>query len=309
MQQGGASEPCAGSPTTVTREVGVDLRRPGLHWRHLGFALLESVATLAAVAVVVTALITWTLAHVDAGRLPFASVVGPWPPFEDLSLLEAVAVGVSRSAILVVPALIVSLAIGLLSAITYVATSSPWLRTLLWSLASIGASLPPFFWAFLMYLTLLFVATRTGVWVLPSFGLYIQGHPLLPIIALTLRPAAAIFLAVTAVLEEVQHGEFIRAARARGLSEQRLVAVHALPNSAATALSAVNSGLFAIVSALPIIEYIFWWDGAGFGFIHALAIGDVDAAAAFAVLFAVVLALSNFASAVMAQYIDPRMRR
>jgi ABC-type dipeptide/oligopeptide/nickel transport system permease component len=229
---------------------------------------------------------------VKLGDLTLGLLLAGRTPFRDLSLTEAVWTAVSRSAILVGAALTLAVIVGLASGVAYAFSSWRAVRASAWALGTVGTSLPSFFWAMLLQLVVVLVYVRTQKLIAPvSGGFGLDAHLLLPSIALGLRPAAYIFRTTATALDEARHAPHVTTALAKGLGPTPIALRHVVRNAAPALLAGIALGAKTSLSSLAIVEYVFTWNGAGYGFILAVASGNVAFASSIALVFAVALAL------------------
>ncbi|HKY50699.1 MAG TPA: ABC transporter permease subunit [Candidatus Limnocylindria bacterium] len=213
-------------------------------------------------------------------------------PFRDLTLLEALWTACSRSAILLGAALLAAIAIGVVSAVAFAFARSPLVRGPAWAIGTIGASLPSFFWAMLLQLVVIVVYLQTQRLIAPvGGGFAVDERLILPAVALAMRPAAYIFRTTATALEEARHAPHVVTAWAKGLSPWLVVARHVARNAAPAILAGIALGAKIALSSLAIVEFVFTWNGAGYGFILSVATGNVAFASAIALVFAVSLAV------------------
>ena len=213
-------------------------------------------------------------------------------PFQGLSLPEALWTAVSRSAILVGAALAAAVAIGVISGAAYAFSRWGVVRAAAWGVGTVGASLPSFFWAMLLQLVVVLVYLRTQRLLAPvSGGFGVDQHLILPAIALAMRPAAYIFRTTATALDEARHAPHVITAWAKGLGPSLVAERHVARNAAPAVLAGVALGAKTALSSLAIVEFVFTWNGAGYGFILSVATGNVAFASAIALVFALALAL------------------
>jgi peptide/nickel transport system permease protein len=254
--------------------------------------VLRGLVSLFLTALLVVWITDAALSSVKVGDLTLSLLLAGRTPFRDLSLIEALWTAVSRSAILVGAALAIAIAIGLTSGVAYAFSSWRAVRALAWALGTAGTSLPSFFWAMLLQLVVVIVYLRTQRLIAPvSGGFGLDGHLLLPAIALGLRPAAYIFRTTGTALDEARHAAHVTTAHAKGLGPMPIATRHVARNAAPALLAGIALGAKTSLSSLAIVEYVFTWNGAGYGFILAVANGNVAFASAIALVFAVALAL------------------
>ncbi|MGH2377811.1 MAG: ABC transporter permease subunit [Candidatus Limnocylindria bacterium] len=140
---------------------------------------------------------------------------------------------------------------------------------------SIITAVPAFFVAyFLQIVVILLAATPGGGRLLPVFGFGYDEHVVLPLLSISV-PAVAFTAQITASrVSEVLDADFITMARAKGLRQGWIVAVHVLPHARPVILEGLSSGLRVSVASLPIIEYLFVWRGIGQLAFEAIGVHD-----------------------------------
>lgn len=261
---------------------------PGSLRRQFAYGALSLVLTCLLLVWVTDAAITAApLSNLTLGLL----LVGR-EPFRDMSVPQALATAVGRSALLLGAALAVAIAMGVVAGTAYAFTSRRSIRAVAWTLGTIGSSLPSFFWALLLQLVVVLVYVRTQKLIAPvSGGFGLDAHIVLPAIALAMRPAAYIFRTTAAALDEARHAPHVLTALAKGMGPMWIAEHHVVRNAAPSLLAGLALGAKTSLSSLAIVEYIFTWNGAGYGFIFAVAKGDVALATAIAIVFAVALTL------------------
>jgi peptide/nickel transport system permease protein len=213
-------------------------------------------------------------------------------PFRDLTLAEALWTAMSRSTILLGAALVAAIAIGVVAAVAFAFSRSPLVRGPAWAIGTVGASLPSFFWAMVLQLVVVLVFLRTQRLIAPvGGGFAVDEHLILPAIALAMRPAAYIFRTTATALEEARHAPHVVTAWAKGLGPLVVAERHVARNAAPAILAGIALGARTALSSLAIVEFVFTWNGAGYGFILSVATGNVAFASAIALVFALALAL------------------
>jgi peptide/nickel transport system permease protein len=197
------------------------------------------------------------------------------------------AAAVGSSAILMVTSLAGAIAVGVPFGIAYGWSNNRALKALAWSVSTLAASLPAFFWAVAIELLMIVLWVQWGIRFLPTAGFGIDEHLVLPSLALGIRPAAYIFRLTSAAVEEIGHADYVRTAIAKGLGERLLLVRHVLPNAAPNIIAATVLGARGALSSLVIVEFVFIWGGAGLTFVQALGNRRLELASALALSFAV----------------------
>ena len=187
------------------------------------------------------------------------------------------------------------------------------------SLSLIGVSLP----TFLIGVLLIWVFAVELQW-LPSFGrgevvelgwwstgfLTLSGLKslILPSITLGLYQLTLIMRLTRSEMLEVLRQDYVRFARALGLSERSVYFKHALPNTLIPVTTIAGLQLGSIVAFAIITETVFQWPGVGLLFINAVYFVDIPVMSAYLLLVGVLFVLINLAVDLLYLAIDPRLR-
>jgi peptide/nickel transport system permease protein len=194
-----------------------------------------------------------------------------------------------------------------------------WLSKLFLSVSLIGVSLP----TFLIGILLIYVfAVKLGV--LPSFGrgeavrvgfwrtgfLTVSGLKalILPAVTLGLFQMTLVTRLVRAEMLEVLRTDYIKFARARGLSQRSINFGHALRNTLVPVITVIGLQVGAIIAFAIITETVFQWPGMGLMFIQAVQNADIPVMAAYLMLVAFLFVLINFIVDLIYVRVDPRIR-
>jgi peptide/nickel transport system permease protein len=194
-----------------------------------------------------------------------------------------------------------------------------WLSKVFLSVSLIGVSLP----TFLIGIFLIYVfAVKLGV--LPSFGrgevvrlgfwhtglLTASGLKalILPAITLGLFQMTLVTRLVRAEMLEVLRTDYIKFARARGLTWRAINFGHALKNTLVPVITVIGLQLGAVIAFAIITETVFQWPGMGLMFIQAVQNADIPVMAAYLLLVAFLFVLINFLVDLIYVRVDPRIR-
>jgi peptide/nickel transport system permease protein len=128
-----------------------------------------------------------------------------------------------------------------------------------------------------------------------------------PVLCLAVGALAIVARQVSGSLREVMGADFIRAARAHGLSERAIVLRHALPNAALPTINVVGTLLPHLLGGSVIVESIFGLPGLGLLGFQALGTRDYDALMGVTVVGALCTLLANLVTDLVARGIDPRL--
>ena len=133
-------------------------------------------------------------------------------------------------------------------------------------------------------------------------------HMLLPVIVLAARPLAyltrASFISMNGAMEE----EYIRTAFAKGLSRNRAVIRHAIPNVAVPILTAIGVSLRFALVALPVVEFFFVWPGMGLRMLEAINARQTGVVATLALALGLTFLILNLLLDLAYWLVDPRIR-
>ena len=183
----------------------------------------------------------------------------------------------------------------------------------------VGVSLP----TFLIGILLILVFAVTLNW-LPSFGrgevvalgpwttglLTADGwrHLVLPAVTLAVFQLALIMRLVRAEMLEVLRADYIRFARARGLTDRAIHFGHALKNTLVPVITITGLQLGSLIAFAIITETVFQWPGMGLLFIQAVQFADIPVMAAYLCLVALIFVGINLAVDLLYFAVDPRLR-
>jgi oligopeptide transport system permease protein len=172
--------------------------------------------------------------------------------------------------------------------------------------ANVGFAVPSFLVATLL---IYFFAVRWGdIFDVPTSGWTTWQSKVLPVIALGLGPMAY-FARLTrgSVLETLQQ-DYVRTARAKGLRQRRIVAVHVLRNSLIPVVTAAGPILGFLITGSFVIEQIFAIPGIGRYYVTAVTARDYSVVMGLTVLLAIIVILANMVVDILYGILDPRTR-
>jgi peptide/nickel transport system permease protein len=183
----------------------------------------------------------------------------------------------------------------------------------------IGISLP----TFLIGILLILVFAVTLHW-LPSFGrgdtvkvgwwvtnfLTVSGLKalILPAITLGLFQLTLIMRLVRSEMLEVMRTEYIKFARARGLTNRAINFGHALKNTLVPVITVAGLQLGSLIAFAVVTETVFAWPGVGQLFIQSVQFSDIPVMAAYLLLIGLFFVLVNLIVDLLYFAVDPRLR-
>lgn len=209
--------------------------------------------------------------------------------------------------------MLISIVIGLLLGIVSAIKQYSTLDFILTVLAFIGQSIPIFFLGLLLiyYFSLC-------LRLLPVSGMSTSGtgfsfsdnlrHLLLPMLSLSVLRIAVFLRYTRASLLEVLHNEYLAVARAKGLSERRVILGHALRNALIPIVTIIGLNIPVLFAGAIIIESVFQWPGIGLLYITAVNQRDHPMIMGLALMSAVVVFLSNLITDLTYAAVDPQVR-
>jgi peptide/nickel transport system permease protein len=216
-------------------------------------------------------------------------------------------------------AALLALVLGIPAGVYTALRRNSWLSHILLAVSLIGVSLP----TFLIGILLILVFAVILGW-LPSFGrgdtvalgwwttgfLTKSGLKalILPSITLMLFQMTLIMRLVRAEMLEVLRTDYIKFARARGLTDRAIHFGHALKNTLVPVITITGLQLGAIIAFAIITETVFQWPGMGLLFIQAVSFADVPIMAAYLCLIGLVFVLINLIVDLLYYAVDPRLR-
>ena len=194
-----------------------------------------------------------------------------------------------------------------------------WVSKLFLSLSLIGISIPTFLIGILLILIF-------GVWLnwLPTFGrqglvdlgfwqtsfLTLKGwsHIIMPSITLALFQLTLIMRLVRAEMLEVLRTDYIKFARARGLSNRAVHFGHALKNTLVPVITITGLQIGSLLAFSIITETVFQWPGMGLLIIQAINFVDIPIMSSYLVLIALFFVVINLIVDLLYYTVDPRLR-
>ncbi|MBC8335839.1 MAG: ABC transporter permease [Anaerolineales bacterium] len=141
-----------------------------------------------------------------------------------------------------------------------------------------------------------------------QFNLNYFSHAILPVFALGTSSAAGIARLTRASLLQVINEDYIRTARAKGLREQTVIAIHALKNSLIPVVTILGPAFAALVTGTFVVELIFGINGMGKHFVASIGNRDYPVITGVTLIYAVVLVIANLVVDITYAWLDPRIR-
>lgn len=219
------------------------------------------------------------------------------------NISEIVAETLPTSIQLGVYSLILAFLIGIPAGVISAAKHNTWMDSLTMTLAISGVALPSFLVAPILILIFSF---QLG-WFEPALW---EGplYYVLPVVVLGVRPAAVIARLTRASVLEVIRADYIRTARAKGLSEQTVLFKHVLKNSLIPVLTFSGPLAAGVITGSFIIEQIFAIPGMGKHLVNSVTNRDYPLILGTTLIFSLALVVANLIVDLLYSYFDPRIK-
>jgi len=236
----------------------------------------------------------WSVAHLDFG-VPFQSptetvtglIARTWPITIKLGLAT----------------IVVSYTLGLLFGTIAALRQNSWIDYVVTFTATLGLTVPNFVVASWL---ILFVAIRLGL--LPTGGWGEPQHYVLPVIAYSLAPIAIVARYTRVSLLEVLRADYVRTARAKGLSERRVLTWHVARNALIPLITVILPEIPNLITGSIFIEQAFRIPGLGKFFVTSTFTRDYPMILAMVLLIAFLWGITYLITDILYAMLDPRIR-
>ena len=232
--------------------------------------------------------------------------LGPSISFKDYTVSELIAIGLPVSLQLGLTALLLATLAGVPLGIVAAANQNRWLDHAIGTLAMTGIAVPSLITAPL--LTLVF-GVMLKVLPVAGWGDGAWENRVLPLTALVLPQLAIIARLSRGSFLDVRRQNFIRAARARGLPEWRVVLCHALKPTLVPLVSYLAPAVAGVMTGSIVIEQIFGLPGVGRYFVQGALSRDYPLVMGVVIVYATAVLSMNLLADLAYAALDPRIRR
>lgn len=171
------------------------------------------------------------------------------------------------------------------------------------ALSLVAQSLPSFVIGILFILLF-----SVSLHLLPSFGRDSPDSLILPVATLTLYPLAFLIRLTRASVLDVINQQFIRTARAKGVSPSKVVIKHALRNALIPVVTVAGLQLAGIISGSAIVETVFAWPGIGWLAVQSIKTRDYPIIQGVVLISAFAFSLITLLVDILYTFIDPRIQ-
>jgi len=234
------------------------------------------------------------------------------------NVTEIIAGTLPNTVILAVFAIFIALVVGVFLGIFSALYKDTFIDRFIAIISTLGMSVPSFFVAILFAWIFGFVLYRytnlnmTGsLYQVDDFGeeVFIQWKNLiLPSIVLGIRPLAVVVQLMRNSLLETFQQDYIRTAKAKGLSTYKIIRKHALKNSLNPVVTAISGWFASMLAGAVFVEYIFGWNGLGKEIVDALNYQDLPVIMGAVLIIATTFIIINILVDLIYAYLDPRVR-
>ncbi|HET8839660.1 MAG TPA: ABC transporter permease [Flavobacteriaceae bacterium] len=221
--------------------------------------------------------------------------------------------------ILAICAIGIALLLGIFLGIISALNKDTWIDRTIQVLSTVGMSVPSFFsaiifaWLFGFVLHEFTHLNMTGsLYELDDFGeenVLKLKNLILPAVVLGIRPLAVVVQLMRNSLLEVLQQDYIRTAKAKGLSMSRIIRKHALKNSMNPVVTTISGWFASMLAGAVFVEYIFGWNGLGKEIVEALNKLDLPVIMGAVLTIATTFILINILVDVMYGWLDPKVGR
>jgi len=198
-------------------------------------------------------------------------------------------------------AILGGIALGLLATIR----PNSWIDTAAMSTSLLGISLP----SFVVGLLFILVFGVTLEW-FPNSGYIDRGwqYLTLPLITLAIRPMSIIARVTRSSMLDVLGQDYVRTARAKGLSMTTVYVRHALRNALNPVVTTISAWFAGLLAGTYFIEFVFNWPGIGYASFTAITQLDYPVIQGTVLLTAVIFVVTNVVADIIYSILDPRIR-
>ncbi|GAB4191515.1 MAG: oligopeptide ABC transporter permease OppB [Wenzhouxiangellaceae bacterium] len=229
---------------------------------------------------------------------------GPSFHYRDWTVNELIGNGFPVSATLGLLAISLALLIGVSTGVYAALRQNRWLDHAVMAMAMLGISVPTFVVA-----PLLILGFSLSLGWLPAGGWnWEPARMIMPVITLALPLVAYISRLTRASLIEVLHSNFIRTARAKGLSERQVILRHALKPAALPVISFLGPAIAGVLTGSVVVERIFTVPGLGSHFVQGALNRDYTVVLGVVVFYGMLIIVLNFIVDLIYAWLDPRIR-
>ena len=236
----------------------------------------------------------------------------------DKNVSEVISETLPNTAVLAISAITIAILVGIFFGILSALYKDTFFDRIISVISTLGMSVPSFFSAILFAWFFGFILheytnlNMTGsLYEVDDFGEKISiqwKNLLLPSVVLGIRPLAVVIQLMRNSLLEVLNQDYIRTAKAKGLSTYRIITKHALKNALNPVVTAISGWFASLLAGAVFVEYIFNWNGLGKEIVNALNTLDLPVIMGSVLIIATMFILINILVDIIYGLLDPRIR-
>jgi peptide/nickel transport system permease protein len=231
---------------------------------------------------------------------------------------EVISETLPNTAVLAIAAISIAIVLGIFLGILSALYKDTFFDRIIAIVSTLGMSIPSFFsaiifaWFFGFLLHEFTGLEMTGsLYEVDDFGegSYLQWKNLiLPAVVLGIRPLAVVIQLMRNSLLEVLNQDYVRTAKAKGLSMYSVVKKHALKNALNPVVTAISGWFASMLAGAVFVEYIFNWNGLGKEIVNALNALDLPVIMGSVLVIATLFIIINILVDIIYSWLDPRIR-
>jgi peptide/nickel transport system permease protein len=233
-------------------------------------------------------------------------------------VLQVIGDRIPNTLLLMIPAQLLIIVIGLGIGIFSALRQYSFMDNVLTGVSYVFQSMPIFLIALLLIYIFSVNFKAWGLPALPPNGMYdplgdrspgdVLLHMILPVLSLTLISCASYARFTRASMLETMNADYVRTARAKGMSERRINMIHVLKNACLPLVTLIGLDLGGLIAGATVTESLFSWPGLGSLFLDKLGRSDFPVLMGMFVLFTVSIIVFQLLTDIAYTWFDPRIR-
>jgi oligopeptide transport system permease protein len=228
--------------------------------------------------------------------------LGPSFRYDALTVNDIIKKGFPVSAFLGTIALLISIGLGIPAGIISAYKQNFWQDNFVMFFSILGISIPNFILA-----TLFMYFFSLKLHIFPTAGWGQVGNIVLPAVTLAAYPTAYIARLTRSSMLDVLNQDYIKTARSKGLSEYKVLVIHALKNALIPVVTYLGPLIAAVFTGSFVVERIFFIPGLGRYYVTSIYDRDYTVILGTTIFYAAFLIIANFVVDIVYAIIDPRI--
>ena len=256
-------------------------------------------------------------------KFPHSALVLKYPYLRraygsDRPVADIIAEAFPKTMLLAIVSIIFGMVVGIFIGILCAIYHGTWFDKSALLVAVLGMSVPSFFVAILLaWIFAFLLSDYTGLSMFGSLysvddygtGTYVDlKNIILPAITLGVRPLAIVIELTKNSMLDVMSQDYIRTARAKGVTPARIMLKHALKNALNPVVTAISGWLAGLLAGAVFVEYIFDWKGMGVVIVDALNQNNLPVLMGSLLYISIILVIINIVVDIIYGWLDPRVK-